>query len=595
MNSKKTGDFIMAGKDIFYWTRRLSIFITAILYTLAITISIISNYFYARPGMNTTLPVLIIFGDGLVPLLFFLGALIFRNRYCAIGAVTITFFNIFLRLSSVIIFRETFMPLDYFALKLLFIHTNFEALQAVMGQYFYLWLVPAVLTVICSVSYSCFLVWKTAGKEPKKYSRISLAVVFLLLLLSMTANVVFPFLKGDEPKQDPVTPLPIIVLNLTRGFIDDISFKDSFEPVPLPQESRELLIQEGVISPEKEEQKDLFDRIIIIALESFDYQYIGKNNPEMPQGITPNLDRLSQEYVSMKNYFAAAQPTSWGLTALILSRFDYERDKLMPTVSLFSAMQKKGFHSFYFSASPGYFEQNKKNYHRMFQPDTLFFREEFFEKYDYGVENEWGLSDRTLYTGIYEELAACSSDRFVAVISTIDTHYPYHHSELTPEEENKFPNKFLQSIYSSDRELNTFLQKVMQNPELYNERTLIIVTADHTATHGENYTKRTDFHPERIPLIFITPNQKIFRKLNPEKYASSIDLAPTIMNLTGCEIPGTFMGRSLFSNKNYAMTATHGSYLQIHYPEKSLLFNMDKPEDKLQTAYRDYYYSFYGK
>lgn len=586
----------MAGKDLFYWTRRLSIFMIAILYTVAIIISVVSNHYFATPAQNEKLPVLIIFGDGLIPLLFFLGALIFRNRYCAIGAVSVMFFNIFLRLSSVIIFRETFMPLDYFALKLLFIHTNFEALQAVLGKYFYLWLIPAALAVIFSITYCCFLTWKTAGKEPKKYSRISLAFVFLFLILAMTSNVVFPFFKGEEQQQNPVTPLPIVFYNLTRDFVEDISANGSCEPIPLPQESREILIREGVISTKKEEEKqDLFDRIIIVALESFDYHYISGNHPEIPRGVTPNINRLSREFVSMENYFSAAQPTSWGLTALILSRFDYERDKIMPAASLFSALKLKGFHSFYFASSPGYFEQNRKNYKRMFQPDSLFFREEFFEKYNYGVENEWGLSDRSLYEGVYRELETTQAERFIAVISTIDTHYPYHHCELTPEEESAFPNRFLQSLYSADRELNTFLQKLMQNPKLYNERTLIIVTADHTATHGENYTKRSDFSPERIPLIFITPNRKIFRKLDRKKYASSVDLAPTILTLTGNDIPETFMGRSLFSGKNCAITATHGPFLQIHYPDKTLQLNLNMPENKLQTAFRDFYYSFYGK
>jgi phosphoglycerol transferase MdoB-like AlkP superfamily enzyme len=297
----------------------------------------------------------------------------------------------------------------------------------------------------------------------------------------------------------------------------------------------------------------------------------------------------------MNNYFAAAQPTSWGITALILSRLDFEADKSNRTTSLFTIARKKQFCSYYFSAAPGYLAQDKGYYKQMFDPDIQFFREEFFDKYNFGVENEWGLSDRTLYSGVFKELKECQAERFIAVISTIDTHPPYHHSELTPEEEKSFPNVFLQSLYSADRELNVFIQKIMQDPKLYNERTLIILTSDHTATHGENYTKRKIFSPERIPLIFITPNQKIFQKLDRNKYASSIDLAPTILSLIGCEIPSSFMGRSLFSEKNRAITS-YGHFLIVHSPdEQNLYINMKAPEGILQTAYRDFYYSYYGK
>ena len=135
----------------------------------------------------------------------------------------------------------------------------------------------------------------------------------------------------------------------------------------------------------------------------------------------------------------------------------------------------------------------------------------------------------------------------------------------------------------------------MQNPKLYNERTLIIVTADHTATHGANYTKRSQFIPERVPLIFITPNQKIFQSLNKNKYASSIDLAPTILNLIGCEIPSSFMGRCLFSGKNRAITM-NGRYLIVYSQDNKVLYiDINDPSGKLETAYRDFYYSFYGR
>ena len=81
----------------------------------------------------------------------------------------------------------------------------------------------------------------------------------------------------------------------------------------------------------------VYDRVIIIAVESLELAFIREFNPAMPEGITPELDRICRENIVFKNYFSAAQPTSWGLTALMMSRLDYRRELKNPgNPSLFS-------------------------------------------------------------------------------------------------------------------------------------------------------------------------------------------------------------------------------------------------------------------
>ena len=490
--------------------------------------------------------------------------------------------------------------MDYSSLKLLFKHTNQEALQAVLGKHYLFWMLPLLLIIIGGIIYCCTVTWRTAGKSSRKLSRRSLIVFSVFLALSIASNITFYILKKYSPANFiTVRPLPLLVFNLTHDTIVDVYRRFNHTPIPLPPESRAELEKMEIIDPlnaPKASGKDLFDRIIVIAVESLDYDYLSRNNPAMPAGITPNLDALSEKYISMDNYFCAAQPTSWGLTAMMLSRVDYELDRYITPPSLFTQAKKRGFHTFYFSSAPGYFDNNSKDYKIMFSPDTQFFREEFFKIYDFGVENEWGLSDKTLFSGVLQELQKTPHERFIAFISTIDTHPPYHHSPLKSEEEERFPTPFLQALYSTDRELNTFINAIINDKKLYNDRTLIIVTADHTATHGENYTKRSDFSPGRIPLIFITPNRKIFLAIDTKKYASSIDLPPTLLYLIGGEIPDSFMGRNLFSPKNSAICKLLNGTLQIHSPHGMHSVNLNETStDKTDKVWIDYYRSFYGK
>ena len=587
----------MSRKFKFFLIRNFSVLSISSLALVSVILSLIMGYLHQNYRLRDLINISMLTGDMLIPLIFFIIALIFRSRYFAVGAVLACFINIFLRLTAVIMYYHSFMALDYNSIKLLAIHTDFESVGAIFGKYYYLWLVPVVIAVIVLISYCCIWNWKTIKFCRNRCRKNALIISAILLFFSILSCAAFHIYK--EKSQVVCIagrPLPIAVYHLAKETADNSRNDNQYKPIPIPENSRDELVRMKVLAPAGElvSKQDLFDKIIIIAVESLDYEYFNCHNPEMPKGITPNLDRMSKQYVSMKNYFPGSHPTSWALTSLILSRMDYERDKYISNESIFTAARKKGFYSYYFTSASGDFGENSRFYKVMFQADVQMFRKEFHEKYNVKLDSSWGFADRKLYSCILDELKKSPSKRFIAVISTMDTHYPYFNSPLSPEEEKVFQTPFLRALYSTDRELNTFITNVMKDPALYNDRTLIIITADHTATLGENYTRRADFYPARIPLIFITPNQKIFQKINTEKYASSIDLAPTLLDLINVEIPASFMGRSLFSDKNLAMIMPYYPYMIVHSEKGEKRFFLDDAESPRETALRDFFYSHYG-
>jgi len=137
----------------------------------------------------------------------------------------------------------------------------------------------------------------------------------------------------------------------------------------------------------------------------------------------------------------------------------------------------------------------------------------------------------------------------------------------------------------------------MDDKELFDDRTLIIITADHTATHGENYLKRSDFMPARIPLILISSRPEVFKKLNTAKFASSVDLAPTLLQLIGCQIPKSFAGNSLFSQKNLALIRLFGDILVLRSPalHEYRVFVNEPPRNDEDRLFQEFYHSLYGK
>jgi len=517
-----------------------------------------------------------VFGDALPILALFLLALHFRSRWCAAAATVLAYLWMLLRISALILYREALMGFDYWDLRLLWEHTDVGAIEAQAGKNCFLWLIPSAVMVAAAIAGAAWL----TGRKLRDIGRRAMIVwkifFWLLLILSATGIVRFAAVRSHHDPEEIYTghlvrPLPVTAVFLVRDAFAAGRRDDG--PAPLDDSSRKTLETMGLLpapdAPAAPPAPARFDRIVIIALESLDLEFIGAMNPKMPAGVTPTLDRLCTEYPAMTNFFCSSQPTSWGLTGILLSRLDYDREVASPIRrgSLFSIASGRGYRSFYFSPITGVFADNRRTYGEKFSPERQYFLEEWTRKYGLRRDASWGLSDRTLYSGVLKVLRTECGSRFVVLISTMDTHHPYTTDGISEADAKRFPTPFLQALHMADRHLGEFLRELMADETLYNDRTLIVITADHTATHGENYLGRKEYVPERVPLIFVTPDREAFARLDRSKYASGIDLAPTLVGFVGGASPESFMGRSFFSDKNIAVSWMPGDILLVRSPK----------------------------
>lgn len=566
---------------------------------------------FSQAGFLVTWPVL---GDFFLPLCFVLLAQIFRNRVCAVIAVLLAFVSVILRIFAMVIRNETFMPLGLDSLSLLWEHTDHNGLRAIFGDFYYLWLVPLVIAVVGAMIYFCARVWYATRNKRRIIPDSWITVFAVLFVISICSSTVYMFRQKRTTAEEImesklVRPVPLVVAKLA-GDIVDRALKDDgvggYFPERLPEESAELLFAWNVetLKPQGAEnfpEPAAYDRVIVIAVESLDLAFIKAYNPAMPSGITPELDKLFKENLSFTNCFSAAQPTSWGLTALLMSRLDYRRELNQPgNPSLFAIGNKIGYAGYYFSPVSGSFGGNRETYMKLFDGalERFFFWEELRKKFNSVSHEAWGMADYELFDAVYRQLKSPDMpEKFVAVISTIDIHPPYTVAG-NDDCKHDFKSDFLNSLHSFDRHLGNFIRRIKSDPELYNRRTLLIVTADHSATHGENYLKRTDFNPARIPLIFISPNLKPLENLKKDKYCSTLDITPTLVRLIGGQIPRSFMGRDLRERKNCAISRIPGDLLFVNAPElpEPLCVKLgekkyDSPEAQALNDYFNLYYS----
>lgn len=297
-----------------------------------------------------------------------------------------------------------------------------------------------------------------------------------------------------------------------------------------------------------------FKKIVMIAMESIDLDYLSSQNDAIPPIVTHNIDQVASSNISFANFYTSAQPTTRGMHALLTSRLDFEADTYH-VPNLFSELAKHGYATYFLSAVTGYYGEWKKNIEFRYGPQHIFSSEYFEEKY--GIKTQgWGIATPLLLNEAAELLQ--EKENIFIVVSTIDTHPPYGAKPQDINDscyKNKIVenNRFLLSLCALDRAIADFLGKISS---FLDENTLIILTSDHSATHGENYTKRKEFVPDRIPLIMISKNGLTGIAKNGDKvqnYASQIDLPVTLLDLLGIEVPQTFMGSNIFA-KNIACT-----------------------------------------
>ncbi len=180
-------------------------------------------------------------------------------------------------------------------------------------------------------------------------------------------------------------------------------------------------------------------------------------------------------------------------------------------------------------------------------------------------------------------------------------------------------SKFIKNLYNgavsvTDKELEEFLVH-LKSKGLYRD-TLIVFTSDHGESFGEVhdsdftawYHRNIPYEEQvRVPLIFKLPAGSSERtSAYTEERISSLDIAPTILDICGLPVPETFQGVSAFDTKAKAMGSMRdivteqpelgivalyrNSYVYIHYADSIkpyLHTNLDERRDELYNLHLD--------
>ena len=315
--------------------------------------------------------------------------------------------------------------------------------------------------------------------------------------------------------------------------------------------------------------------IVIMILEGWPAKYIGVLGGQ--KGITPQFDRLAENGVLFKNFFAISHRSTNGIAATLCSLPTFEDMQIMNTSleqnnyrCLGEILSEQGYSTlFMHGAKTGSFGLNAFSRLAGFK---RYLGKEDFNPEKSEVDPTWGLFDHIALKHLNNELKNLS-EPFGATWFSLTTHTPFH----LPSEKYRVTNKsspdheLIDTLKYADESLGNFFEEAENAP--YFKNTIFIILADHTSGTVLKGTKER----QHIPCLIYSPSH-----LSPqtiEAPGGQLDIVPTVLDLLKWQTPHHSFGRSLMDSslKNRFVFIDRGGFQGWFRGEDLLLRGPTEP------------------
>ena len=284
--------------------------------------------------------------------------------------------------------------------------------------------------------------------------------------------------------------------------------------------------------------------VVVILEESFGSEFIGVlGHPE--RKTSPGFDRWSREGLLLTNLTATGNRTVRGLEGTLCSLVPLpassvlKRMKTQTVATVADVFQAEGYKTTFVYGGWGRFDDMKP-----FLPTNGF--DEFIERDAYpddAFRTIWGVADEWVFAKAIErqKAARAARERLFMTVLTVSNHRPF----AVPERNTAFAAD-LQSrdsaVAYADWALADYLDKAKAAGLL--DHTLVLIEGDHGArVYGAEEIPTGSY---RIPGLFLVPDPS-WRGRRIDRLASQIDLAPTLLALTGRAKSAPFLGSDVTS------------------------------------------------
>jgi phosphoglycerol transferase MdoB-like AlkP superfamily enzyme len=277
--------------------------------------------------------------------------------------------------------------------------------------------------------------------------------------------------------------------------------------------------------------------VVVLVQESLGAQFVGAYGD--PRGLTPFLDKLSEESLMFSKAYATGTRTVRGLEAMSASFPPIPSESIVKRhgsdhISNWGAvMRSHGYSTSFLYGGYGAFDSMNTYFsgNDFACSDRLDIKHPTFG-------NIWGVSDEDLYrhaVGYFDALATSGGGPFFSFVLSTSNHKPFTFPPGIPGVPESGGGR-LAGVRYADYAIGKFFEMAKTRPWFSN--TIVVVIADHDSrVYGRAYVPVDRF---RIPVFVYAPGKIAPQKV--DKYFSSLDLGPTILGLLGLPYEAPFYG-----------------------------------------------------
>lgn len=274
------------------------------------------------------------------------------------------------------------------------------------------------------------------------------------------------------------------------------------------------------------------DNIVVIILESFSKEYIGR--------YTPFLDSLLAESLTYEYTFASgrksidAMPSILSSIPSLIEPYIVTPYSTNSISSIADCLKRKGYQTAFFHGAPNG-SMGFQAYARSAGFDAYYGMDEFGDKSEY--DGTWAIWDEP-FLQYYAETMSTMQEPFMTAVFTASSHHPF---KVPEQYKDSFPKGTLpihETIGYADYALRRFFETASHQP--WFERTLFVITADHTnELETPEYTNAKGLY--EVPIAFYHPHSTFF-KGQRAGVMSQTDIMPSVLMYVDYDEPFVAFG-----------------------------------------------------
>jgi len=471
----------------------------------------------------------------------------------------------------IFIFYLILSSIIYWYLVSVLMHFYYGSFLSLGGFYYFLvtrTFVQALIFYICSgvlilgISFVMYyFLRKNVFENNPKIINKKLLFFFILIPIFVLVLLIVLIPKGDASDTNPLIENMIYYFKINAPIVENVNISENYhEPI--------LNISLDVKEP----------NFIIIMLESLSAEHLSFYGYE--RNITPNINSFALISSVFDNYHVTASHSDYAQTSFLSSRYtlinsyrNFFNDD-SPRSFMWDVLKKENYSTAYISSQDDDWA-NMKDYYNKKNLDV--YQDSLYDgEFDYGSGNaRKDYDERTI--GKVIDWVNETSGPFFLYLNLQATHYPYVYPEnnslfepsepssdtsyfyIPKKDFNASLNDYDNSIYYVDKQIGIFLSYLSEDGFLDN--TIVVLSADHGETiirrHGLRHGFGVYEEEVNIPLMIYFPGEK--HKLI-SKNVRSIDVVPTLLNISGFELMEDFQGEPMVTNQNSYFVAQNQNF-----------------------------------